>query len=251
MSAKDLLVRPVSSAEAGALVRRVHYSGKVTQNSQLHFGVFWRGRLEGAVQLGPSIDLRRMAGTVQGSGIHDFMELNRMAFTDRLPPNSESRALGIVFRLMRRHAPQIRWVVTFADATQCGDGTIYRACGFDLIGIKRNASLLRLPDGRVVAKKALDNTRMADGRYASAAAIESGATPLVGFQIKYIKFLDPLWADRLAVPRLPYAALDAAGARMYRGRKICAGSITADAPADQAGEGGSIPTPALQSLEAD
>ena len=47
-TAKDIYVAPISSADAAALVRRVHYSGKVVQNSQLHFGVFLDGRLEGA-----------------------------------------------------------------------------------------------------------------------------------------------------------------------------------------------------------
>ena len=58
-----------------------------------------------------------------------------MAFTDVLPRNSESRALGIAMKLIRKHAPQIKWVVTFADGAQCGDGTIYRAAGFVLTSI--------------------------------------------------------------------------------------------------------------------
>ena len=48
-SAKDLLIKPISSRAASSLVRRVHYSGKVAQNSQLHLGVFWNGALEGAI----------------------------------------------------------------------------------------------------------------------------------------------------------------------------------------------------------
>ena len=38
----------ISGKDAAALVRRVHYSGKVVPNSQLHLGVFLDGRLEGA-----------------------------------------------------------------------------------------------------------------------------------------------------------------------------------------------------------
>lgn len=35
----------------------------------------------------------------------------------------------------------IEWVVSFADATQCGDGTIYRASGFLLTGIRENKTV--------------------------------------------------------------------------------------------------------------
>lgn len=35
-SAKDIVLKPITAQEANELVRRVHYSGKVVQNSQLH-----------------------------------------------------------------------------------------------------------------------------------------------------------------------------------------------------------------------
>lgn len=217
-SAKDIEIRPVTARVANDLVKRIHYSGGVKSNSQLHLGVYLNQKLEGALQYGPSIDIRRMARTVTGSGIHDFMELNRMAFSERLPPNSESRALAVSFRLLREHAPQIKWVVSFADATVCGDGGIYRAAGFHLVHVKRNTSMLRLPDGTVIANKTLSNKRSADGRYGAAIAKEHGATPLPGFQIKYVKFIDPAWEGRLATKPLPYSAIRDLGATMYRGQ---------------------------------
>src|SRR5574343_86138 len=126
-SAKDIRVAPISAADAAALVRRVHYSGKIVNNSQLHLGVFLGGRLEGAMQFGPSLDKRKIQGLVRDTGWNDFLELNRMAFSERLPRNSESRAIAVAMRLIRAHYPHIEWVVSFADGTQCGDGTIYRA----------------------------------------------------------------------------------------------------------------------------
>ena len=136
-TAKQIHVAPISQQDAAALVKRIHYSGKVTQNSQLHFGVFLDGRLEGAMQFGPSLDKRKIQGLVTSTGWNDFLELNRMAFSERLPRNSESRALGVAFRLIKKHYPHVEWVVSFADGTQCGDGTIYRASGFVLTGIKK------------------------------------------------------------------------------------------------------------------
>ena len=221
-TAKDLHVAPISSHDARELVRRIHYSGKVTQASQLHFGVFLDGKLEGAMQFGPSLDKRKIQGLVSGTGWNDFLELNRMAFSEALPRNSESRALGVAFRLIRKHYPHIQWVVSFADGAQCGDGTIYRASGFVLTSIKKNAQMLRMPDGSIIARKTLDNPNHsgANGRYGSAIAREAGAVALPGFQLRYIYFLNPAARERLTVPVLPFSKISDMGASMYKGEKI-------------------------------
>jgi len=92
--AKDILLRPIDSRTANELVRRVHYSGKIVNNSQIHIGVYYQGKLEGALQFGPSLDKRKIQGLVKGTKWHEFIELNRLAFSDVLPRNSESRAIA-------------------------------------------------------------------------------------------------------------------------------------------------------------
>ncbi len=152
MTAKDIVLRPISSKEATELIKRVHYSGKVCQNSQLHIGVFYHGKLEGAMQFGPSLDKRKIQGLVTGTGWNEFIELNRMAFTDVLPRNSESRAISIALKILKKKAPHLKWVISFADACQCGDGTIYRASGFVLTGIKTNTQNYKLPFSHEINK---------------------------------------------------------------------------------------------------
>jgi len=158
-TAKDLQVKPIASADAIAFVKAHHYSGKVTQNSQLHLGVFLQDRLHGVMQFGPSLDKRKIQGLVSGTLWHEFLELNRMAFDDVLPRNSESRALSIAWRLLRKYAPQVKWVISFADGTQCGDGTIYRAAGFVLTSIKKNDQIWKAPDGEVATILVATDTR--------------------------------------------------------------------------------------------
>lgn len=171
MTAKDIVLKPITAAEANALVKRVHYSGKVVQNSQLHIGVFYGGKLEGAMQFGPSLDKRKIQGLVEGTQWHEFIELNRMAFSDALPRNSESRAIAIAMKLLRKHAPQVKWVISFADATQCGDGTIYRASGFVLTGIRKNNQIWEAPDGEVTTRMVATDTRRPErGRLSPKAA---------------------------------------------------------------------------------
>lgn len=158
-SAKDIIVKVIPAKVANPFVRAHHYSGKVVNNSSLHFGVFLPdGLLHGVLSFGPSMDKRRMLSLVntgnvgEGKKWNEFLELNRMAFDDILPRNSESRALGIAFRMIRKNAPQIKWVVSFSDATASGDGTIYRASGFSLTQIKKNKSIIEFPDGERIAQ---------------------------------------------------------------------------------------------------
>lgn len=233
---------PIPAAQANELVKRIHYSGKVVQNSLVHFGVTLNGALLGAMQFGSPIDKRRTIPLVKGTRWRGMLELNRMAFSEALPRNSESRALGFALRAIRKRYPFIEWVLSYADACQCGDGAIYRATGFVLTGIKTNTSMLRMPDGSVVARKTLDNSPTKGSSYWRA----RGATPLPGYQIRYIYFLEPKARKRLAVPELPYSAIADAGIGMYRGEKITRTKHSSDAAASQAAEGGATPTRALQ-----
>lgn len=234
-SAKDIILRPIPAKDANALVKRVHYSGKVVRNSQIHIGVFYRGRLEGAMQFGPSLDKRKVQGLVAGTLWNEFIELNRMAFTDTLPRNSESRAIAIAMRMLRKHAPHLKWVISFADGTQCGDGTIYRASGFVLTGIVESKNLVRRADGVVIHKMTLESNPTAPrpelggrsyyeitgGKYNLAAyAKATGGHTVPGYQLRYLYFLDPTARERLTVPVLPFSKIDEMGARMYRGERI-------------------------------
>lgn len=246
--AKDIVLRPIPAKDANELVKRVHYSGKVVQNSQLHIGVFYDGKLEGAMQFGPSLDKRKIQGLVSGTQWHEFIELNRMAFSDALPRNSESRALGIAMKLLKKHAPQVKWVVSFADATQCGDGTIYRASGFVLTDIRQNTKIFNLPNGDVVNKFTYDKAQYAmaaQGKANGRVHMDRMSAKLApGYQLRYIYFIDPAYRQRLTVPVLPYSEIDRLGAGMYKGVKR-ASEVNEVTPGSQSGEGGASPTQTL------
>lgn len=236
-SAKDILVKPISAKDANLIIKQLHYSGKVVPNSQLHFGIQMNGKWGGAMQFGPSMVKKTMINTVAGTGWNNFIELNRMAFADWLPRNSESRAIAYAMKYIRKNYPHIKWVVSFADATQCGDGAIYRASGFVLVDIRESESLRRNPkNGEVMHVMQAWHLNIKK---------EFATWPVVkGHQLKYIYFVDSEWRDRLTVEPLPFTAIDDAGARMVRGSRVS--SIESDAPFFQKGEGGAIPTDMLQ-----
>ncbi|NBT33756.1 MAG: hypothetical protein EBT13_18145 [Rhodobacteraceae bacterium] len=232
--AKRLIVKPISAKDANRIVQSLHYSGKTVQNSQLHLGVFLDGKCGGAMQFGPSLDKRKIQGLVRGTLWNEFIELNRMAFADWLPRNGESRALGFAFRWMRKQYPQLKWCVSFADGTQCGDGTIYRASGFALTGITHNNSIIELPSGEKVASMTFtkgSHILKQNGR----AGIPEGSKRLPGFQLRYIYFIDPSCKEKLTVPILPFSEIDRVGAGMYKGkpRVTSADSGTLGNPAEK------------------
>jgi hypothetical protein len=221
--------------------------------------VFYNDRLEGVMQLGPSIDKAKSVGLVRDTSWNGFIELHRMAFSDVLPKNSESRAIGVAMRMLRKKAPHIEWVLSYADGTQCGDGTIYRASGFDLLKITPNKSMWRMPDGNVICKIVLEpgfgsgskGENNIKARYNKTGSETStsflkrvGAECLGGYQLKYIYFLNPAARERLTVPIMPFSEIAKAGATMYRGQRP--GSIVSDVSDYRSEEGGATPTSGLQ-----
>lgn len=234
-SAKDIVVKPISAKDANAIVQRLHYSGKVVPNSTLHLGVFLDGRLEGAMQFGPSINKKGSMNIVAGTSWNGFIELNRMAFSDRLPRNSESRAIGIAMRLLKKHYPQFEWVISFSDGTQCGDGTIYRASGFVLTDI-------RVSDALRVNPATGETMHVIQAHHLKKSKEFRSWRPLQGYQLRYIYFLNPDARQRLTVPILPFSKIEEMGAGMYRGQARGKDQASAH-PAELGGE---TPTPTLQ-----
>ena len=148
--AKEVEVKVIPSSIANPFIKRHHYSGKVVNNSCLHFGAFLDGKLHGVMSYGPSLDKSKIIGLVKDTKWNEFLELNRMAFDDYLPRNSESRCISQSIKLIKKNAPHIKWIVSFADGCSCGDGTIYRASNFVLTLIKPNEALAELPNGEKI-----------------------------------------------------------------------------------------------------
>lgn len=233
--AKEIVVKVIPANIANPFVKKVHYSGKVVNNSKLHFGVFIDGQLHGVMSFGPSLDKSKIIGLVKGTGWNEFLELNRMAFDDKLPPNSESRAISIAIKLLKKYAPQVKWIVSFADGCSCGDGTIYRASGFVLTMIKKNTEIFLLPNGKKIHVMTLHSNplsprpelngksfyEISGGKYSNDKYLKAtGGKTLVGYQLRYIYFIDKSYKDRLTVPIIPFTEIDKIGAGMYKGEKI-------------------------------
>lgn len=209
--AKEIIVKVIPSKIANEFVKQNHYSGKVVPNSSLHFGCFLDDKLHGVLSYGPSMRKDLISPLVANTGWNEFIELNRMAFDDYLPKYSESRCIAITIKLIKKNTPQIKWIISFSDGTQSGDGTIYRASGFVLTQIKNNSQLRINPkNGEVIQ---------------SMQAFHLGISKefnkwdkLNGFQLRYIYLINK--TCKITVPIIPFTKIDEMGAGMYKGQKI-------------------------------
>jgi len=233
--AKEIVLKVIPSQVATPFVKKYHYSGKIVNNSVLHFGVFLNGRLHGVMSYGPSLVKAHIIGLVKDTGWNEYLELNRMAFDSVLPRNSESRAISLSIKLLKKYAPQVKWIVSFADACSCGDGAIYRASNFVLTLIKENEGLVLLPDGTIIHKLTLEsqptNARpelggrtyfdVTGGKFSFRKYLEaSGGSLMKGYQLRYIYFIDKSKQKDLTVPIIPFSRIAELGAEMYKGKQI-------------------------------
>ena len=233
--AKEIILKVIPSKIANPFIKKHHYSGKVVNNSKLHFGAFLDGKMHGVLSYGPSLDKSKIMGLVEGTGWNEFIELNRMAFDDYLPRNSESYCIAQSIKLIKKNAPQIKWIISFADGCSCGDGTIYRASNFILTDIRVNHNICRLPDGTLQHKIPVEiqpNKPRAElggrsyfditgGKCNWKKYVEAAHGEIVeGYMLRYMYFIDKSYRKRLTVPEIPFSKIDEIGAGMYKGQKV-------------------------------
>jgi len=227
--AMEIIVKVIPSKIANEFVKKHHYSGKSVNSVLLNFGCFLDEKLHGVMQFGNPIMKSNVIGLVYNTNWNEFLELNRMAFDDYLPKYSESRCFSIAIKLIKKNAPNIKWILSFSDGTQCGDGTIYRASGFVLTAIKKNQGVIKMKDGLITHKTAFmpglkgataikRKYNWNEGKSVKKQLDELGAIELQGFQLRYIYLIDK--SCKITVPILQFSKIDEMGAGMYKGEKI-------------------------------
>lgn len=220
--AKEIIVKVIPAKIANEFVKKHHYSGKVVQNSSLHFGCFLDSKLHGVMSFGSPMDKSKVLPLVQPSLWNEMLELNRMAFDDYLPKYSESRCIAISIKLLKKNAPHIKWILSYSDGCDCGDGTIYRASGFYLTLIKENSDLFLLPNGGKIHSMTIKSSKSLMNKYGNWKKYldteHKGWQKIIGFQLRYIYLIDK--TCKITVPILPFSKIDEMGAGMYNGKKI-------------------------------
>ena len=195
-------VREIDRDRANAVIKRNHYSKKFYSASYIHLGVYIDGELFGVLQFGYAMNPASAGSVVEGTGLDEYLELNRMWLDDFAPRNSESRALSHAIKYIRRRYPRVKWIQSFADE-RCGlFGTVYQAAGFGYYG-EHTATFWEL-DGVVYHNSLM--TR--DPKLSKSAAIlQEGRERAVGSelrQFRYLYWLAPRFERQCRLKRQPF-----------------------------------------------
>lgn len=226
--AKEIIVKVIPPKIANEFIMNHHYSGKIASTGLINFAAFLDHKIIGVCQWGRPINKYLHLNIVENTKWNDFLELNRLVCIDNTPKNTESRFISVCLRLLKKNAPHIKWVMSYADATQCGDGTIYRASGFKLITINESKQLYILPNGDKIHLMSLQGGNYSTKRkqmfklgYTNPKKYITdvlGGKLLIGKQLKYIYLLDN--TCKILVNVMPFSDIDKYDAGMYKGKKI-------------------------------
>ena len=117
-----MILKEVHSKELDRWIAAHHYLGNTPAGAVLRLE-FWDGRKRiGAMMWGrntsPKQDQRNM------------LCLTRMYFVDDTEKNTESRALAMARKYIRKHLPVIKGIVAYSSTGQGHEGIIYQADGW-------------------------------------------------------------------------------------------------------------------------
>lgn len=123
---------------------RWHYSGSIPMPPLVRIGVWEEGRFIGVVLFsrGASPHLLSRYGLQQ----HEGCELTRVALTTH--KSQVSRVVALAIKFLRRHAPGLRLIVSFADPNAGHHGGIYQAGGWLYCGTSAGKVDWIGPDGK-------------------------------------------------------------------------------------------------------
>ena len=201
----SLKVAPIPFNLAKLIVEREHYLHSMPGGTQLIFGVFAREYLRGAITIG--VGPKNAHSLVNGAEPADCATLTRLWLSDELPPNSESRVIGYLLRVLKRDT-DLKFLISYADPGQGHMGTIYQATNWLYTGRSGAMPLYDLGDGIPRHSRSLAQTYGTHSKkHFETNGIDVRTIPQEA-KYRYLIFLDQSWRSRLRAPVLPYPKAD-------------------------------------------
>jgi hypothetical protein len=228
----ELKVDWATHAAAKYACENWHYSKSVPKSKLVKMGVWENAQFIGVVIF--SYGATPQIGSPYGLNQTEVCELTRVALTNHVAP--VSRILGVALKMLRRHCPKLRLVVSFADADEGHHGGIYQATNWVYAGHTKPGRVGFIIKGKKVHTRTIGSMRGGVQSLAWVrASVDANATEWMGVaKHRYLMPLDKEMAAQIEPLRRPYPK-----------RPTKANS------ADQVESGGAIPTRTLQPLEGD
>lgn len=211
-------------------VENWHYSRRMPLGRMTRVGVWEDEEFVGCVLFARGAN--KAMPSVWGCAVTEICELVRVAMRGHQAP--VSRAIAVSIRMLRAYAPGLRLVVSYADSEKGHHGGIYQAGNWVYTG-RSQGSIEWFHEGRW--KHNREMTAGAFGGVRKVAEYRHLPKRQTLGKHTYLYPLDAEMRARIAPLAKPYP-------KRVR-------SIDSDAPGDQPGEGGAIPTRTLQPPEAD
>lgn len=140
----QLELRDIPHALAKQVYSKWHYLGEKGLMSSYNFGVYTEGNLWGAISFGIP-NAPALKGYYEKDTQEGWFELKRLALSDSLPKNSESRVIAIAIKLLKKKT-NLKGVITYADTQQGHTGIIYKASNFEYKGLTAQKTDLFIDD---------------------------------------------------------------------------------------------------------
>lgn len=142
---KQIKILPCEKEAADNIIIPHHYSHKATKNSCINLLVYYKGNVEGAMQIGYGIQ-PKIKGEIEPESVREF---DRMWLSDTMPKFSETITLSLLHKYLKKAHPEIKYLISYADTSAGKTGTIYKAASYELID-ELKADFYILPSGERV-----------------------------------------------------------------------------------------------------
>jgi len=154
-----LRVEFIGRADAAKTVTRWHYSKVMPVAPVVCFGAWEDEKYVGCVVFSPGSN--RNLGSPYGLSSTECVELVRVALRPRKTPTS--KVVGVCLRVLKKHSPGLRLIVSFADPVQGHVGAIYQAMNWMYAGLTPPTFEWR-HDGKRLNKRAFTGANFGSAR---------------------------------------------------------------------------------------
>ena len=115
-----------------------HYSGVGFKKAILNLGIFRKedNKMVGVLQWGCSFqeNIRLDRYVKETINKNEYLELNRFSMADSEGKNSESQAISLGIKWIKKNMPHIRLLVSYAGRKEGNYGYIYQATNWEYLG---------------------------------------------------------------------------------------------------------------------
>lgn len=222
-----------SRSSAEMAVMRWHYSKALPNPKSVYIGVWENARFIGVVIFGIGGG-NATNGEKYGLSRFEMAELERVALDRHNTP--VSRIVSVAIRMLKKQSPKLKCLISYADPAQNHHGGIYQAMNWVYTGTTPPGRGLKDSRGKIHHSRVVSDAGV-NRQFGSMKKVRtwnSGTKIILPGKHRYLLALDDETRSRIEKLRKPYPKR--------------AGSETVDTSGDQPEKGGSIPTPALQTL---